>query len=452
VWWGYRREPVLPEGFLTYSSFLPKESPECYSRIRSGCVDMHTGDVVIFKPPTTSQQEPAQYKLKTCYRPACQGCAKCNPKCSGYGLVNVRTEYQTLANALKQGAKLMPNRTGAAFLSTWTIEGSLWHVILDSFAGFWQNVHKMYDVGPSPWGTMRCPDMEVFFTNDILHKRDEAKCISTAPNHSPGTGCGAWKDAAGLLFYSAVSATAGDIQSVKDLQSAASIKSQMDLPGSNMIGRLQCYKDIHIGYPPLNGEYADMDNLLTDFGDCLLQRNTDFQMESRRPAAMLESDIKIVVIDRQKCERKIQNADALLVHLQREYSKVRSSEIVYFEGMDPKQQLAIMADADIVIAAHGAALGWISVMPTNAAVIVLRPYPNSYGRDYLYWSKWSDVKYYEWAATDFSKIKDCANPDASWWYKWTTDFQMRQTFEVPEAELDAILSKTMSDMLGRMQG
>lgn len=100
--------------------------------------------------------------LRTCYNPHCSSMGP--GICSGHGTVRVK-HYSSAASESAQG---MPWEGGlglaglvqlhgrgilseqgssaAAFLSSWTMEGSLWHVVLDNIAGFWEMLHKHYAV------------------------------------------------------------------------------------------------------------------------------------------------------------------------------------------------------------------------------------------------------------------------------------------------------------------
>jgi hypothetical protein len=422
----------LPSGFLQYSEYETKKTPECYSRIRSACVDQSNGEVVVFG---TSNQ-PAE-ELKTCYRRHCERFG-----CTGYGLVKVRTDTTPggLEGVIERyGASAMATEVdGAAFLSTWTIEGSLWHVILDNLAGFWKLVHDVYKVAED-MSSIRCPNLDVVFTNDILHGRDEAKCILTSPGHSPGTGCGKWKDAFGLVFYSAISKNWASTMSVKDL-------------AAQSVAGLKCYKDVFIGYPPLAGEYNDrLPTPIHEFGSCLIQNNPKVGMRQRREAAKRKEDIVMVVYNRDKCARKLENWDALMTHLRSRYAAFKAIKGVYFEKMSRDEQVATVADADIFVGPHGSAFGWISVMPRGGEAIVLRGYPNRYNHDYRAWSKWSAVTYTYWAVTDPAKFTLCDDPTASVETKRKASggrVEMYQSFQVDVTMLNTKIDEAIRRMVG----
>jgi hypothetical protein len=435
--------PPLPDDFLPFSKFEAREDPECYSRIRSACVNMSTGDIVVFRPP---KEEPADgggtrtERLKTCYFPHCSGL---DPPCSGFGLVGLQTVFHDggLGRVLKDHGPAVfdVDSDGAAFLSTWTMEGSLWHVILDNVAGFWANVRGVFGVGASATDdTIVCPDLRVFFTNDILHRRDEARCISTAVGHSPGKGCGMWKDSLGLLFYSAFSQTAADAVSVRDLQHAAS--------SSTPKPPLRCYKEVLVGYPPMDLRRPWPDTLLEHFGDCLVRNSLAVPWGRRRRAASRQGEAVLLLYSRGGCPRRIDNLATLEAGVRARYHGLGAVRTARFEELAPAEQLAAAADADVLVGPHGSGMGWMAVMPRGGVAVVLRGYPNEYPRNYEQWGRQVGVRYLEWAAKDPALIKLCADPAMPVEERARVRgpaAEMGQSFTVPPEELFPVVDEAL---------
>lgn len=63
---------------------------------------------------------------------------------------------------------------------------------------------------------------------------------------------------------------------------------------------------------------------------------------------------------------------------------------MYFERFTVAEQLAMAADSDLIVAAHGGGEGWMTVMPRNGALVELRFTGNS--NCFAPFAKWAKVR------------------------------------------------------------
>jgi hypothetical protein len=63
---------------------------------------------------------------------------------------------------------------------------------------------------------------------------------------------------------------------------------------------------------------------------------------------------------------------------------------VYFERFTVAEQLAMAADSDLIVAAHGGGEGWMTVMPRDSALVELRFSGNS--NCFAPFAKWAKVR------------------------------------------------------------
>ncbi|KAK9819676.1 hypothetical protein WJX72_000981 [[Myrmecia] bisecta] len=130
----------------------------------------------------------------------------------------------------------------------------------------------------------------------------------------------------------------------------------------------------------------------------------------------VKAPIKILLISRKPYEgkgkvvRRIGNEDEL-VDMLAGMAHV-SAELVDLASLSLLEQLSTLADADILIGMHGAALAYTLLMPPHAGVIELWAQDKGIWRCYEHTSAWAGLEYRRWQNTDPTRTRvDAAGSD-----------------------------------------
>ena len=306
--------------------------------------------------------------------------------------------------------------TGAAIVGTFTLGSgkysSIWHGMLEPLVGVWQNIRRVNGYySHSQKKSWVCPRYEVYLTDEVLKRKRE------------------WQGKYLLAFWRAFTAkddnndnnnsnddddddddriahTENDddlrIQSILDAVTVprgrreGSSSSPTLLSWEAVVQRpMTCYQSILIGAPccsryPFNSRGKE--DILGGFGRCMLESfasppetaldysnrgSRHHHQETawpriipyRRAAASSFPALRVLVLDRAECDRRISNPALLMQRIKAANISARHE---YFERLTQRQQLRVAADSDLVIAAHGGGEGWMTVMPRGGVMIELR--------------------------------------------------------------------------------
>jgi hypothetical protein len=363
--------PLITAAQFSQFSRISATGP-CHAIYESACVNQSDGSIVLFLPSVDRHSSnDGEETIHICYHHFSQ-----KPQKARMRVRRIYTDQGIPTTIGDLPVKKAEAVDGALFLGCYSLSGSLWHVVLDMLADLWQWLHHIFPL------SARCPRFQVFLTNEELGAKNEHKCIFG--------GCGPWADAHGLSFYRALTGT----------NVSESVLSIADITTSSSPKQLTCYRSIIAGYPlgpyPFNKRTA----LLRGFGECMLA-NGRRSVRRHHP--------RVLIVNRAMCGRKLANSGQLRRWL---VSQGYSASVLLFELLPRDAQLEAARDADVLVAPHGSALGWMTVMPRGG--VVIEASVMTARTDYEKWSEWVGVSHVPWVQTNLSQLISCrtGNPIA----------------------------------------